>query len=95
MEAVKELIHMSEIFDYKEDKIRDESDPLFDGSLKQQEVALVDSQEEFSPISTQVYKSESLKALFREVCYECKDICRPWTLPRDIISSQWIPHHHE
>jgi hypothetical protein len=76
MEAIKGLIHITDVFDYEEDndEIGDESDPLFDGSLKQQEVALEDGQEELSPIPTQIYGSESLKALLREVCYEYKDI---------------------
>jgi hypothetical protein len=70
------LIHITDVFDWEEnnDEIGDESDPLFDGSLKQQEVALEDGKEELSPIPTQIYGSESLKALLREVCYEFKDI---------------------
>jgi hypothetical protein len=76
MEAVKELVHISDVFDYEEgnDEIGDESDPLFDGSLKQQEVALEDGQDELSSIPTRIYGSESLKSLLKEVCYEYKDI---------------------
>jgi hypothetical protein len=76
MEAIKELIHITDVFDWEEDndEIGDESDPLFDGSLKQQEVALEDGQEELSTIPTQIYGSDSLKALLRKVCYEYKDI---------------------
>jgi hypothetical protein len=43
-ESVKELLHISDIFDFEEDndKIGDNNDPLFDGTLKPQEVALND-----------------------------------------------------
>jgi hypothetical protein len=43
-ESVKELIHISDIFDFEEDndEIGDDNDPLFDGTLKPQEVALND-----------------------------------------------------
>ena len=60
MEAVKESVHIFDVFD--NDEIGDESDPLFDGSRKQHEVALEDSQDELSPIPNQIYGSESLKA---------------------------------
>jgi hypothetical protein len=39
---VSKLIHISEVFDFEEDndKIGDTDDPLFNGSLKEHEVAL-------------------------------------------------------
>ena len=43
-DRVKDLIHITDIFDFEEDndEIGDDNDPLFDGTLKSQEVALED-----------------------------------------------------
>ena len=43
-DRVRDLIHISDIFDFEEDndEIGDDNDPLFDGTLKSQEVALED-----------------------------------------------------
>jgi hypothetical protein len=80
-EDVNKLIHISEVFDFEEDndEIGDIDDPLFNGSLKEQEVALdVDEGgrgvDVPSVTPTQIYGSDSMRRRLGERCVEYADI---------------------
>jgi hypothetical protein len=80
-EGVNKLIHISEVFDFEEDndEIGDIDDPLFNGSLKEQEVSLdIDEGrrgvDESSVIPTQIYGSDTIQRKLRELCEKYADI---------------------
>jgi hypothetical protein len=80
MKSVEELIHITDIFDYEEDndELGDDNDPLFNGSLKPQEVALEEGRarqsDELSPIPTQIHGTDTMKKRLRDLCNEYNGI---------------------
>ena len=82
-DEVKRLIHITDIFDYEEDNddIGDIDDPLFNGSLKEQEVACgigegkgSAKEAEMSPIPTQIHGSASMRKRLTALCESYVDI---------------------
>jgi hypothetical protein len=77
IKSIEELIHITDIFDYEEDndELGDDNDPLFNESLKPQEVVLQGGWHKIDVLSSiPTHGTETMKKRLRDLCNEYSDI---------------------